>query len=229
MTEIKNTQDGQELDAIISESNEATITESTKLYAGKYKSVEELEKAYKNSAGVFNENKILKEKLKNFEAPENYNLPESICLPEQEIQGLQKIAKMAGLNQEQFNKTLNSMTEQQQHYQSQREDRKKFLGDKLTIIEDYVTKTYPASLQSTILNTLIGDENAMSDALKHRDRLLNSQVPGLSSQRANLSDPYEGKNELLKVAKEYERDPSDKNRKRYINLASEVAEARFKK
>ncbi|WP_010597627.1 hypothetical protein [Rickettsiella massiliensis] len=61
MTEIKNTQDGQELDAIISESNEATITESTKLYAGKYKSVEELEKAYKNSAGVFNENKILKE------------------------------------------------------------------------------------------------------------------------------------------------------------------------
>ncbi|WP_010597626.1 hypothetical protein [Rickettsiella massiliensis] len=136
---------------------------------------------------------------------------------------------MAGLNQEQFNKTLNSMTEQQQHYQSQREDRKKFLGDKLTIIEDYVTKTYPASLQSTILNTLIGDENAMSDALKHRDQLLNSQVPGLSSQRANLSDPYEGKNELLKVAKEYERDPSDKNRKRYINLASEVAEARFKK
>ncbi|MES2142693.1 MAG: hypothetical protein V4471_07435 [Pseudomonadota bacterium] len=68
----------------------------------------------------------------------------------------------------------------------------------------------------------------MSDALKHRDQLLNSQVPGLSSQRANLSDPYEGKNELLKVAKEYERDPSDKNRKRYINLANEVAEA-FKK
>jgi len=54
-------------------------------------------------------------------------------------------------------------------------------------------------------------------------------LPGLSSQRANLSDPYEGKSELLKIAKEYERDPSDKNRKRYINLASEVAEARVNK
>lgn len=230
MTEIKNTLDRQEVDVIISESNETpTITEATKLYAGKYKSVEELEKAYKNSAGVFNENKNLKEKLKSFETPENYSLPESTSLPEQEIQGLQSLAKTAGLNQEQFTKTLSAMKEQQQRYQNQIEERKKILGDKLAIVEDYVTKTYPASLQSTILNTLIGDENAMSDALKHRDQLLNSQVPGLSSQRANLSDPYEGKNELLKVAKEYERDPSDKNRKRYINLASEVAEARFKK
>ncbi|MDQ8039633.1 MAG: hypothetical protein REH83_04430 [Rickettsiella sp.] len=228
MTEIKNTQDGQEIDVTISESNEAPIIEP-KLYAGKYKSVEELEKAYKNSAKVFNENKALQDKLKSLEAPESYNLPESISLPTQEIQGLQNIAKTAGLNQEQFNKTLSAMTEQQQYYQSQLEERKKTLGYKLAIVEDYVTKTYPSSLQTTILNTLIGDENAMSDALKHRDQLLNSQVPGLSNQRANLPDPYEGKNELLKVAKEYERDPSDKNRKRYINLASEVAEARFKK
>ncbi|MES2142386.1 MAG: hypothetical protein V4471_05865 [Pseudomonadota bacterium] len=57
----------------------------------------------------------------------------------------------------------------------------------------------------------------MTDALKHRDQLLSSQVPGLSSQRANLSDPYEGQQEMLKVAKEYEKNPTEKNRKRYIN------------
>ncbi|MFZ0219266.1 MAG: hypothetical protein WAL30_03570 [Candidatus Aquirickettsiella sp.] len=225
MTEPKNTQDEQKVDVAISEFNETPIITEPKLYAGKYKSVEALEKAYKSSAGVFNENKMLKEKLKNQEAPENYSVPELLSLPEQEIQGLQNIAKTAGLNQEQFTKTLSAMTEQQQQHQTQIEERKKVLGDKLNVIEDYVTKTYPATLHTATLNTLIGDENAMSDALKHRNQLLNSQVPGLASQRANLADPYEGKNELLKVAKEYERDPSDKNRKRYINFASEVAEA----
>ena len=44
----------------------------------------------------------------------------------------------------------------------------------------------------TVLNTLIGDENAMTEALKHRNQLLNSQVPGLSSQQAHQSDPYDG-------------------------------------
>ena len=206
----------------------ATIIEPPKLYAGKYKSVEELEKAYKHSAKVFNDNKALQEKLKSYDPPESYSLPESITLPEPEIKGLESIAKSAGLNQEQFTKTLTAVSEQQQQYQNRIEERKKILGDKLNIVQDYVTKTYPASLHSTILTTLLGDENAMLDALKHRDQLLNSQVPGLRSQRANLSDPYEGKSELLKLAKEYERDPSDKNRKRYINLASEIAEAPVK-
>ncbi|WP_246562513.1 hypothetical protein [Rickettsiella endosymbiont of Dermanyssus gallinae] len=69
----------------------------------------------------------------------------------------------------------------------------------------------------------------MSDAMKHRDQVLNSQVPGLSNQRANLSDPYEGRTELLNIAKEYQKNPTEKNRNRYISLANEVAEARFKK
>jgi hypothetical protein len=54
-------------------------------------------------------------------------------------------------------------------------------------------------------------------------------VPGLSNQQANFSDPYDGPQEMLKMAKEYEKNPTVKNRKRLINLAKEVAEARFKK
>lgn len=81
----------------------------------------------------------------------------------------------------------------------------------------------------TVLNTLIGDENAMAEALKHRNQLLNSQVPGLSSQQAYQSDPYDGQQEMLKIAKEYEKNPNAKNRKRYINFAHEFAETKIKK
>ena len=206
---------------------EVTVEETPKLYAGKYKSVDELEKAYKNSAKVFNDNKALQERLKNYEIPESYHLPD-VSLPETMLQEIEALAKAAGLNQEQFNKTLFAMTKQQKQYKTQLEDKKKTLGSKLSIVQDYVTKTYPTSLHNTILNTLIGDENAMTEALKHRDQLLNSQVPGLSSQQANFSDPYDDQQEMVKIAKEYEKNPTDKNRKRYINLATEVAEARFK-
>lgn len=93
------------------------------------------------------------------------------------------------------------------------------------MVEDYVTKNYPSSLHNTVLDTILGDENAM----KHRDQVLNSQVPDLSNQRANLSYPYEGQTELLNVAKEYQKNPTEKNRKHYINLAQEVAEIKVKK
>ena len=207
---------------------ETVVTESEKLYSGKYKSIEELEKAYKNSAKVFNENKILQEKLKSYEVPESYILPD-VQLAEPVLNDLQHLAKSAGLNQEQFTKTLLSMQEQQKQYQTQLEERKKQLGEQLKVVEDCVTKTYPPALHNTILNTLLGDKNAMSDVMKHRDQVLNSQVPGLSNQRANLSDPYEGRTELLTLAKEYQKNPTEKNRKRYINLASEAAKNKFKK
>ncbi len=63
--------------------------------------------------------------------------------------------------------------------------------------------------------------------MSDRDQILNSQVPGLNNQRANFSDTYEGKTELINSAKEYEKNPTEKNRKRYINLAKEVAAARI--
>ncbi|WP_218814589.1 hypothetical protein [Rickettsiella endosymbiont of Dermanyssus gallinae] len=128
---------------------ETVVTEPPKLYAGKYKSVEELEKAYKNSAKVFNENKILQEKLKSYEVPENYSLPE-VSLAEPVLYDIQQLAKSAGLNQEQFNKTLLSMQEQQLQYQNQLEERKKQLGSQLKVVEDYVTKIYPAALHNTV-------------------------------------------------------------------------------
>ena len=66
----------------------------------------------------------------------------------------------------------------------------------------------------------------MSDAMKHRDQVLNTQVPGLSNQRANLSDLYDGRTELQNLGKEYHKNPTEKNKNRYINLAKEVGKAR---
>lgn len=144
----------------------------------------------------------------------------------QEIEGL---AKAANLSQEQFNKTLHAMAEQQNRYQTQLDNKKKTLGDKLNIVQDYVMRNYPTSLQSTILNTLIGDDNAMGEALKHRDQLLNSQVPGLSNQLAHRTDPYDAQQEMLKLAKEYEKNPNTKNREKLITFAHKVTEARVKR
>ncbi len=89
---------------------EIPTSEPVKLYAGKYKSIhiQELEKAYTNSSTVFNENRALKEKYK---VPENYVVPE-ISLPETVINDLQQLAKSAGFNQEQFDKTIVSIHEQ---------------------------------------------------------------------------------------------------------------------
>jgi hypothetical protein len=126
---------------------ELTIEEKPTLYAGKYTSVEELEKAYKNSAKVFNDNKVLQEKLKNYEAPDNYCLPE-ISLPGTVLEEVEALAKTAGLSQEQFNKTLYAMAEQQKNYQTHLDNKKKTLGDELNVVQDYVTKTYPASLHT---------------------------------------------------------------------------------
>ena len=191
---------------------ELPVEEQSKLYAGKYKSVEELEKAYKNSAKVFNDNKELQERLKNYEVPESYHLPD-VSLPETMLHEIEGLAKAANLSQEQFNKTLYAMAEQQNRYQTQLENKKKTLGNKLSLIQDYVNKNYPTSLQSTVLNTIIGDENAMTEALKHRDQLLNSQIPGLSNQQDNFSESYDTQQAMLKMAKEYEKNPTDKNRK----------------
>lgn len=64
------------------------------------------------------------------------------------------------------------MAEQQKQYQTQLEDKKKTLGNKLNVLQDYITKNYAAPVHTIVLSTLIGDENAMTEALKHH-----SQVP----------------------------------------------------
>lgn len=216
---------------------ESTITEAVtgstepKLFAGKYKTVEELEEGYKAGLRVHLENKELKER---YAIPDDYTAPEGVSLRENELNEIKYIAKNSNLTQDQFEKTVKAM---ESRIKSQREAfdkaRQEIGNERLVVIEDYVRKTYPESLQQSILNTAIKDKKAMDDIMKQRDRDLDSTVPGISvSGNRDAADAkpagYDGQREVMEAAREYERNPSQANKDRYIRLATEVGNERFK-
>ena len=201
-----------------------------KLWAGKYKSVEDLEEAYKHSAKVFNENEELKKRYEQATTvPEAYTAPDGISLRENELHEINQIAKSAGLTQAQYEKTAREM---EGRIKAQREGferaRSEIGNERLVILEDYVKKTFPESLQQPVINHIIKDKKAMDDALKHRDSLLNSTVPGMDKAGAGAPKSYDGQSEVAKAAEEYRRNPTQANRNKYINIAAEVGNERFK-
>ena len=137
-----------------------------KLWAGKYKTPEELEEGYKNSLPVFNENKELKSKLEKFSVPETYNVPDDIKLRAGDIAEIKALAKNAEMNQAQFEKTAREMQARIQSQLESAEQAKQAIGvEKMNLLNDYVAKNYPKSLHETVLNKLIKDKDAMADVL----------------------------------------------------------------
>lgn len=210
---------------------EAITGSEPKLFAGKYKTVEELEEGYKASLKVHLENKELKEKYDEATAvPEHYSIPEGIGLREVELSEISQIAQSSGLTQAQFERTARAM---EGRIKSQRESfdkaRKEIGDERLVLIEDYVKKTYPESLQQPVLNHIIKDKQAMDDALKHRDKLLDSRVPGMEGAgNQGKKQTYDGQKDVMEAAREFERNPTQANKDRYIALAAEVGNERFK-
>lgn len=200
-----------------------------KLWAGKYKTPEALEEAYKNSSKVFNENSELKKQLETVtKAPDDYTVPEGVGLKEHELKEIKQIAKEAGLNQEHFAKMAKQMDAKIVLSKKSLEDAKTSLGEeKLNVLTDYVKKNYPETLHDTVLTKLIKDPNAMSDALKDRDKRLNSSVPGMGKASGSGPDKYDGETELVKAANEYKKNKTPLNKQKYIKLAAEVGNARY--
>lgn len=196
-----------------------------RLYAGKYKTIEELEEGYRNAAGVYNENESLK---LQFAVPEQYQAPTGVLLREAELNDLKSLAKRSGLSQNQFNNMTLEMSQHIKYNIDSLESAKQALGpEKLNLVTDYVKQNYPASLQETVINKLLKDGNAMSDALKDRDQKLNSSVPGMRDASTSIPQPaYDGFKELEKASLEYRQNPNERNRNLYISLAQEVGESR---
>lgn len=217
-------------------SEETVVTEvigssEPKLFAGKYKTVEELEEGYKASLRVHLENKELKEKYDEATSvPDSYKVPEGLQLRENEVREIQQIARDSGLTQIQFERTAKAMEERIKSQRESFEAARKEIGDqRLVLIEDYVKKAYPESLQQPVINHIIKDKKAMDDALKHRDQLLDSRVPGIDgSGNLGKKPSYDGQKEVMEAAREYERSPTQANKDRYIALATEVGHERFK-
>lgn len=208
------------------------VSSEPKLLAGKYKSVDELEKAYNSSATVIREERSKREQLeKQFSVPEVYEMSNELPLRENEWQDIKALAKTARLTQDQFNTTAQEMSHRVMAQAQELADAKSAIGqEKINVLNDYVEKHYPQALRETVLNKIIKDGNAMNDALKHRDSLLNSTVPGVSQGSIGATESrYDGQSELTKAALQYQKQPNAANKERYINLAREVGEERFKK
>ncbi len=203
--------------------------EGGKKWGGKFDTPEEMEKAYNNTAKVYQENQELKKQLEDrAKAPDDYKVTDTVKMSEGELKGLKELAKKAGLTQDQF---LRTAEEIQQITKSQLESfevRKKSIGDDQMIkLQDYVKKVSPGNeaLQASMLNTLINDENARTRAFEHRSKLLNTGAPGMSSGNTiDLSKKTDGKAELLKMRKEMAANPRDTDlQKKYIEKAREYA------
>lgn len=209
-----------------------TVINEEKLFANKFKTVEDLEKAYGNSVTAMVEKAKLEKELEKYRPPENYNLPSDIQFSEDNLEELRSIARNAEMSQSQFEKTAREMSNRvisnKQALEQFYNERKSSIGEeKLNLLTDYVEKYYPPYARELILDKLIKDDSAMSDALKDRDSRLNTQVPGVNQGRSGISERYDGENELKAAALAAQKNPRDqKAREKYINLAREVGHAR---
>ncbi len=209
-----------------------TVINEGKLFANKFKTVEDLEKAYGNSVTAMVEKARLEKEIEKFKPPEKYELPSDITFPEHHVEELVTIAKASEMTQLQFEKTVREMHNrtiasrqaQEQYYT----ERKTSIGEeKMNLLNDYVDKYYPPYAKEVMLDKLIRDDNAMSDALKDRDNRLNNQAPGISQGRSGVPERYDGENDLKAAALAAQKNPRDhKARERYVNLAREVGHAR---
>ena len=81
------------------------MTDDVKLYAGKFKTVEELEAGYNNAAKVYQENDDLKNKYTQATSiPDDYQVPADVTLHDNDVAELKQAAKESGLTQAQFEK-----------------------------------------------------------------------------------------------------------------------------
>lgn len=219
--------------AVIPESNVASsLGIEGRLFANKFKSVEELEKAYGNSVNAYNEKAKMEKELERYtKTPDKYQIPEDVALRPEDFAGIEYIAKEGKFTQEQFEITSRKMAEQIHQQHAEFEERKQAIGeDKLTLLNDYVSKHIPEYARDVVLNKLLRDDQAMSDALKDRDQKLNSQAPGMNQAGGNVPERYDGQKELTKAASEYHRNPrSAEARQKYMELARDVGHSRMEK
>lgn len=198
-------------------------------WAGKFDSPEALEEAYKNTAKVYQENQEIKEKYQSLiKVPDTYSLPEDLILNAREREIIERAAKGAGLNQDHYVKIVQEFHADELAKKKALEERRKVVGEeKINVLHDYVQKFIPEKIREVVFNKLLEDDAAMSDAMNDRDKRLNSQAPGMNGASTSRPSRYDGEKELIAAREEYRKYPNEKNRKRYIDMASEVGANRF--
>lgn len=197
------------------------------LYAGKYKTVAELEEGYKQSLPVHQENQNLKKKLEDVtKVPDEYQTPTDITLHEADLALVKKEAKNSGLTQAQYEKLARERNALSASKHQSYEEAKKALGaDKLNLLQDFLKKTYPEKVAETLLKQAIVNKDIQDQIFAQREAALNSQVPG--SGRVSTGGGYHVTDKDVLKAREEMNSMRGKARveaqRRYINLNRELA------
>lgn len=164
----------------MSDQNQSSGTGEEKLYAGKFKTVQELEEGYNNAAKVYQENDGLKKKFEDAtRVPDSYALPADIALHESDVEALKLEAKGSGLTQVQFDKLARERNARGLSKVQSFEEAKKTLGaDNINVMQDFLKKAYPEKVADILLKQAITNKEVRDQILDQRSKFLNSSVPG---------------------------------------------------
>jgi membrane-associated HD superfamily phosphohydrolase len=201
------------------------MSDDEKLYAGKFKTVEDLEAGYKNSLPIFQENEELKKKVNELSSlPDNYQTPSDISFDGSKIDTLKSRAKEMGLTQKQYEKMIYQERDRIEKNTKSFEEAKKEVGEEhINILKDYVTKNYPKELHDNMVNTFIVNKTAREAAMNHRNSILNNRVPGIDKTPAGGYSVT--RDDVQKAFDAKEKKPHDlKLRQNYLNVLSQYAE-----
>jgi len=210
---------------------DSVLDDTPKLYAGKFKSVEDLEHGYKQNSGLYQRNKELEAEIQKLKSvPDDYSVPKDVALRDAQVNELKMIAKRAGLNEDQFAGAAQALNENASQQLNAFAERKESLGEeKLNLLKGFVEKNFNGfdnNFRETMFNQIIRDDKTMSDAMQQREQQLNSQVPGMSgtagvpSKNDQLSDANRECEDLGRVANER---PNDmRAREQFIKKCQEV-------
>lgn len=198
-----------------------------KLFAGKFKTVEELEAGYNNSAKVYQENEDLKKKFdETTKVPDDYQIPSDVTLHDNDVASLKAQAKNSGLTQSQFEKLAIAQTQSVKSQVEAFENAKKEMGaDNLNLLQDFIAKTYPDKVADKMLKEAIKDKDLRNQLLDQRTKMLNSSVPG--SNRVSVGSYNEVTHADVHKQRELMMKSRGKARveaqKRYVALSSQLA------
>lgn len=205
--------------------NDQQNENTEKLYAGKFKTVEDLEAGYNSSAKVFQENNDLKKRLEDISrVPDDYAPPSEIALHESDLAEAKRLAKESGMTQSQFERFAKQQEAKAKKQLEDFENAKKEIGpDKLNVLQDYIKNYYPEKMQDTVLKTLIKNKEAREAAFAHREQLLNNTAPGMHRPGRPFDHRVTYDDVLKARAALQERKGDMKLRKRYLDLTAAYA------
>lgn len=206
-----------------------TDTVPDKLYAGKFKTVEELEAGYNNAAKVYQDNEDLKKRFdETTKVPDDYQVPSDIALHENDLAQLKNAAKNSGLTQTQFEKLAAAQNQTVKTKLESFESAKRDVGaDNLNILQDFISKAYPEKAGQALLKEAIKNKEVRDAILDQRTQALNSSVPG--SNRVSIGSYNAVTHQDVLKAREVMTQSRGRARveaqKRYVALSAQLAHA----